>query len=91
VLPEPPVLGPAARYAGMSPADLLGWRARLLAAADLWIGQAIRFRNVGVTAPLGGPCARALLAAHAVLMKEVAAVVAALEAQAAELRRGAAA
>jgi hypothetical protein len=91
VLPEPPVLGPAARYAGMSPAELLGWQARLLANADLWIGQAVRFRQVGVTAPLGGPCARALLAAHAVLMKELAAIAAALEAQAAELRRGAAA
>ncbi|MDP9221737.1 MAG: hypothetical protein M3P23_14535 [Actinomycetota bacterium] len=91
MLPEPPVLGPAARSAGMSPTDLLGWQARLLAAADLWIGQAVRFRNLGVTPPLGGPCGRALLAAHAVLMTELAAVAAALETQAAELRTGAAA
>jgi hypothetical protein len=91
VLPEPPVLGPAARSAGMSTAELLGWRARLLANAELWLGQTVRFRSIGVTAPLGGPCARALLAAHAMLAKELSAAAAALEAQAAELRRGAAA
>ena len=90
-LPEPPPLGPASRYAGLSAPELWAWSRRLSACADLWTGQARRFVAMGVTPALGGPCADALLEAHRALLTELRAIGTELEQTGAGLRRGSAA
>jgi hypothetical protein len=88
-LPDVPPLGAAARYAGMSPAELEVARRQLLTCAGVWRGQVIRFRDAGLVEPLGGPCAEALVAAVDALVREMRSYVVEVERQAAELRRGA--
>jgi hypothetical protein len=87
VLPDPVPLGPASRYAGLSDAELLAWAARLSAARDQWCAQVLRFRQVGVTTALGGPCARALVDAHLELATEANALWVVLQVRLDEIRR----
>jgi hypothetical protein len=91
MLRDPVPFGPASRYAGLSDAELLAWSARLMAARDLWCLQVVRFRQVGVTTALGGPCARALVDAQADLVTELNAVRVALQVRCDEIRRAVAA
>jgi hypothetical protein len=91
MLPDPVPFGPASRYAGLSDAELVGWSLRLMRASDLWCLQAARFRQVGVTTALGGPCARALAEAQLDLATEMAALRVALQTRVDEIRRAVAA
>jgi hypothetical protein len=91
LLPRPLPLGPSSRYAGLSEAELVAWCHRLSALFDLWWAQFGRFRAMGVTAALGGPCARALAEAREVLLSEAAALRLELEARLAEVRSAVAA
>jgi hypothetical protein len=87
MLPDPAPFGPASRYAALSQAEVLASYARLCAAAEQWWLQTDRFRAVGVTAALGGPCGRALAEAGDRLLGELVAVRTELDVRAAELRR----
>jgi hypothetical protein len=87
MLPDPVPFGPASRYAGLSHAEVMAWQARLCAAAEQWWLQTDRFRSVGVTVALGGPCGRALAEAGERLLAELVAVRGELDVRAAELRR----
>jgi hypothetical protein len=87
MLPDPVPFGPASRYAGLTDAELLAWSTRLAAASDQWCVQVDRFRRVGITTALGGPCARALLDAHTELVKEMTALRVVLQVRRDEIRR----
>lgn len=91
MLPDPVPLGPSSRYAGRPEAELVAWCYRMSALVDLWWVQFGRFRALGVTPALGGPCARALMEAREGLLREGAALRLELAARLAEVRSAVAA